>query len=87
MWRLCDNICDVINTCDGTIHNLSAYVCDWSLGAHKIMCPILSLKLGVTHLIMRAEKLETLIQMFTRNIDSNQEKNSPYSVTPRVFKY
>ena len=41
-------ICDVINTCDDTIYNLSAYMCDWSLGAHKIMHPILSLKLGVT---------------------------------------
>ena len=30
------------------IDNLLAYVCDWSLGAHKIMHPILSLKLGVT---------------------------------------
>ena len=48
MWRLCDNIRDVINTCDGTFFNLSAYLCDWSLGAHKIMHPILSLKLGVT---------------------------------------
>ena len=27
---------------------MSAYVCDWSLGAHKIFHPILSLKLGVT---------------------------------------
>ena len=34
--------------CDGTIYNLSAYVCDWSLGAHKILHSILSLKLGVT---------------------------------------
>jgi hypothetical protein len=48
MWRLRDNIHDVINTCDGTFYNLSAYVCDWSLGAHKIIHPILSLKLGVT---------------------------------------
>ena len=50
MWRLCDNIRDVINTCDDTFHNLSAYVCDWSLGAHKIMHPILFLKLGVTQM-------------------------------------
>ena len=48
MWRLCDNIRDVINTCDDTFHDLSAYVCDWSLGAYKIMYPILSLKLDVT---------------------------------------
>ena len=48
MWRLCLNIRDVINTCDDTIHNLLAYVCDWSLGAHKILHPISSLKLGVT---------------------------------------
>jgi hypothetical protein len=48
MWRLCDNIHDVINTCDGTFYNLSAYMCDESLDAHKIMHPILSLKLGVT---------------------------------------
>ena len=48
MWRLCDNIRDIINTCDGTFYNLSAYVCDCSLDAHKIMHPILSLKLGVT---------------------------------------
>ena len=48
MWRLCLIIRDVINTCDDTIHNLSAYVCDWSLGTHKILHPILSLKLGVT---------------------------------------
>ena len=39
---------DVINTCDDTIYDLPAYVCDWSLGAHKILHPILSLKLGVT---------------------------------------
>ena len=25
---ICDNIRDVINTCDGTFYNLSAYVCD-----------------------------------------------------------
>ena len=36
--RLC-LIRDVINTCDDTIHNLDA---------HKILYPILSLKLGVT---------------------------------------
>ena len=48
MWRLCLIIHDVINTCDDTIYNLSAYVCDWSLGAHKILQPILSLKSGVT---------------------------------------
>ena len=48
MWRLCSIIRDVINTCDNTIHNLSAYVWDWSLGAHKILHPILSLKSGVT---------------------------------------
>jgi len=42
---------DVINTCDDTIYNLSAYVCDWSLSAHKILYPILSLKLGVTVLL------------------------------------
>ena len=47
MWRLCLNIHDVINTCDDTIYNLSAYVCDWSLGTHKILHPILSLKSGV----------------------------------------
>ena len=29
--------------------NLSAYVCDWSLGAHKNLHSILSLKLGVTN--------------------------------------
>ena len=46
MWRLC-LIRDVINTYDDTIHNLSAYVCDWFLDAHKILHPILSLKLGV----------------------------------------
>ena len=34
IWRLY-LIRDVINTYDDTIHNLSAYVCDWSLGAHK----------------------------------------------------
>ena len=49
MWRLCLIIRDVINTCDDIIYNLLAYVCDWSLGAHKIMHPILSLKSGVTH--------------------------------------
>jgi len=49
MWRLCLIIHDVINTCDDTIYNLSAYVWDWSLGAHKIMHPILSLKSGVTY--------------------------------------
>ena len=49
MWRLCLNIRDVINTCDDTIYNLSAYVCDWSLSAHKILHPILSLKSGVTY--------------------------------------
>ena len=48
MWRLCLIIRDVINTCDDTIYNLSAYVCDWTLGAHKILHPILSLKSGVT---------------------------------------
>ena len=48
MWRLGHIIHDVINTCDDTIYNLSAYVCDWSLGTHKIMHPILSLKSGVT---------------------------------------
>ena len=48
MWRLCLIIRDVINTCDDTIYNLSAYVCDWSLDAHKIMHSILSLKSGVT---------------------------------------
>ena len=47
MWRLCDIIHDVINTYDDTIYNLSAYVCDWSLGSHKIMHTILSLKSGV----------------------------------------
>ena len=36
MWRLCSIIHDVTNTCDATIHNLLAYVCDWSLGAYKI---------------------------------------------------
>ena len=47
---LCEDclIRDEINTCDDTIHNLSAYVCDWSLSVHKILHPILSLKLGVT---------------------------------------
>ena len=48
MWRLCLIIRDIINTCDDTIYNLSTYVCDWSLDAHKIMYPILSLKSGVT---------------------------------------
>ena len=48
MWRLCLIIRDVINTCDGTIYNLSAYVRDWSWDAPKIMHPILSLKSGVT---------------------------------------
>ena len=52
MWRLCDNIRDVINTCEDTFHNLSAYVCDWSLDAHKIMHPILSLKLGVANIFL-----------------------------------
>ena len=47
MWRLCLIIRDVINTYDDTIYNLSAYVCDWSLGAYKNMHPILSLKSGV----------------------------------------
>ena len=47
MWKLC-LIRDVINTCDDTIHNLSAYVCDWFLDAHKIMHLILSLKSDVT---------------------------------------
>jgi hypothetical protein len=47
MWRLCDNIRDVINTYDGTFYNLSVYVCNGSLGARKIIHPILSLKLGV----------------------------------------
>ena len=51
MWRLC-LIRDVINTCDDTIHNLSAYVCDWSLGAHKILHSILSLKSGVTKMYL-----------------------------------
>ena len=57
MWRLWLIICDVINTCDGTIYNLSAYVCDWSLDAHKIMHPILFLKLGVT--ILKREAILT----------------------------
>ena len=48
MWRLYLIIRVIINTCDDTIYNLSAYVCDWSLGAHKILHSILSLKLGVT---------------------------------------
>ena len=47
MWRLCDIIRDVTNTCDDTIYNLLTYVCDWSLGTHKILHPILSLKSGV----------------------------------------
>ena len=42
--------------------NLSAYVCDWSLGTHKIMHPILSLNLGVinwyqSHVDCRASSL------------------------------
>ena len=48
MWRLYRINRDVINTYDDTIYNLLAYVCDWSLDAHKIMHPILSLKSGVT---------------------------------------
>jgi hypothetical protein len=54
-----DNIRDVINTCDDTLYNLSAYMCDWSLGAHKIMHPILSLKSGVT--LTRRLKLSAII--------------------------
>ena len=35
--------------CDGTIYNLSTYVCDRSWGAHKTFIhPLLFLKLGVT---------------------------------------
>ena len=45
MWRLCLIIRDVINTCDGTIYNLSAYVCDCSLGAHKILASHFILKI------------------------------------------
>ena len=47
MWRLCSIIRYVINVYDDTIDNLSAYVCDWSLDAYKILHPILSLKSGV----------------------------------------
>ena len=48
LLNLCLIIRDVLNTCDDTIDNLSAYMRDWSLGAYKIMHPILSLKSGVT---------------------------------------
>jgi hypothetical protein len=47
MWRLCDNIRYVINICDDTIY-ICHLMCDWSLGAHKIMHSICSLKMGVT---------------------------------------
>ena len=57
MWKLC-LIRDVINTYDDTIHILSAYVCDWSLGAHKILPPILSLKSNVTATTQGSRNLE-----------------------------
>jgi hypothetical protein len=47
MWRLYDIIRYVINICDDTIY-ICHLICDWSLGAHKIMHSICSLKMGVT---------------------------------------
>ena len=61
---------DVVNTCGDTIHNLLAYVCDWSLGAHKIMHPILSLKSGVTFFPMgKTNALRNKISSFQQLAD------------------
>jgi hypothetical protein len=46
-WRLCDIIRYVINICDDTIY-ICYLMCDWSLGAHKIIHYICFLKVGVT---------------------------------------
>ena len=66
MWRLCLIIHDVINTCDAIIYNLLAYVYDWSLDAHKILHPILSLKSGVidwyqSHVDCRTQALLAMV--------------------------
>ena len=74
MWRLCLIIRDVINTCDDTIHNLSDYVYDWSLGAHKILHPILSLKLGVT-LCTRIETPKRYTWLFTSGTNKGSFKS------------
>jgi hypothetical protein len=48
MRRLCDNIRYVINICDDTVY-ICHLMCDWSLGARKIIHSICSLKMVVTH--------------------------------------
>ena len=50
VWDYVMNIYSLCNKhCDGTIYNLSTYVCDRSRGAHKTFIhPLLFLKLGVT---------------------------------------
>jgi hypothetical protein len=50
LGRLCDIIHYVINICDDTIY-ICHLMCDWSLGAHKIMHSICFLKMGVTYMI------------------------------------
>ena len=67
MWRLCLIIRDVMNICDDTIYNLLAYVCDWSLGTHKILHPILSLKSGATAGVTQMVKLESNIKVVYTN--------------------
>ena len=69
---------DVINICDDTIYNLLAYVCDWSLGTHKILHPILSLQSGVTHMEIQEQycfKLTKFSSFFLKKCEENNGRS------------
>jgi len=81
MWRLCLIIRDVIKTCDDTIYNLSSYVCDWSLGAHKIMHLVSSLKSGVTFTKNTQRMLKNLKMSFLYKLISLK-----FKICMKMFK-